>query len=199
MEKGLKIPLDRRGIRQIVEVISNGGVVVLPTDTIYGFHCAVFKRNAIERVLQLKGRSVQKCFILLSGDMDMVDRVISDWPYDSKKVLSEIWPAPLTAILPASNLLPDYVVSDGKVAIRIPDRPWLREIVSLVGEPLVSTSVNRTGRRPITRIREIKREFSGLDMYVSSQGRPSGMPSTLVDFTGRVPLILREGKYRFRV
>jgi len=198
MEKGLKIPLDRRDIKQIVEVLLRGGVAVLPTDTIYGLHCAVFKRNAIERILQLKGRNVQKGFILLSSCMDMVESVIAEWPYDSKKMLLEIWPAPLTAVLPASNLLPDYVVSDGRVAIRIPDRLWLREVISLVGEPLVSTSVNRSGKRPIKRIREIRKEFSDLDIYVSSPGRPSGKPSTLVDFTSRVPVILREGKYKFR-
>ena len=199
MEKGLRIPLDRGGVEQIVKALLSGGVVVLPTDTIYGFHCGVFKRDAIERILKLKGRSVKKGLILLANDIEMVGRVISEWPYNSKATLSNIWPAPLTAILPASSSLPDYVVSDGKVAIRVPDRQWLREIISLVGEPLVSTSVNKSGTKPITRIREIIEKFGGLEIYVSSRGRQSGKPSTLDDFTGKVPLTVREGRYRLKI
>jgi len=197
MERELRASIKKVDLGELAGVIRGGGVVVLPTDTIYGFHCAVSKRAAVERVRKLKGRGKIKGFVLLASDFEMVDGIVSGWPYESREMLSSIWPAPLTAVLPAADSLPRLVVSRGKVAVRIPRSEWLTRLIAMVAETLVSTSVNRSGSKPLTRMKEIIHRFPGLDFYVTSAGRSSTAPSTLVDFTCKRPRVIRHGRYRF--
>lgn len=195
MEKPVTGYLDRSNIRKIAGILRDGGIAVLPTDTIYGFHCAAVRPDAVERVIRLKGRREAGGFIVLASSVEMADTLVSRWPGESRGLLEEIWPAALTAILPSSSLVPSILSPLGKIAVRVPALEELRVIVASVGDPVVSTSVNLSGQRPITRIREIKRKFAGLDAYISKRGRPAGAPSTVVDFTVRPYSRVRSGRY----
>lgn len=185
-------------LNKLAEIISGGGVVVIPTDTIYGLHCVASKKEAVLRVKKLKGRDASKGFILLASDIFMVDGIVSEWPKGARESLSSIWPAPLTAILPAADTVQRDIVHRGRLAVRVPDSQWLRRLIKLVGEPVISTSANRSGMNPLTRIGDIIKSFPCLDFYVSSVGRSSRVPSTVVDFTQEIPRILRLGRYRLR-
>ena len=199
METKLKSSINNVDLEELAGVIKGGGVVVLPTDTIYGIHCAVSCREAVRRIREVKGRSSEKGFILLASDIKMVDGVVSAWPQGVKERLQKIWPAPLTAVLPPSDSLPTGVVSKGGVAVRVPASAWLRKLILMVGVPLVSTSVNRSGCKPLVRIADIVKQFPTFDFYVSSPGRASRAPSTLVDFMGNRPRVLRRGRYKFKL
>ncbi|MCK4236473.1 MAG: Sua5/YciO/YrdC/YwlC family protein, partial [Candidatus Krumholzibacteria bacterium] len=115
------------------------------------------------------------------------------WPGESRKLLAGIWPAALTAVLPSSGQVPGVLSPRGKVAVRIPAFGELRKLIKAVGESIVSTSVNVTGGKSLTRIDEIKKTFLGLDAYVSQRGRPRVSPSTVVDFSVFPPRRIRTG------
>lgn len=187
--------LDRWSIGKIADLLRMGGIAVLPTDTIYGFHCAALQPETVERLIALKGRRGDSGLILLVSGIEMADGLVSRWPGESRRRLAGIWPAALTAVLPASARASSVLSPGGKIAIRVPALEELRTLIGALGEPVVSTSVNLSGQSPVTRIREIKKRFTGLDAYISQRGRPVGVPSTVVDFTCRPPRCVRRGGY----
>ena len=189
----------RSSIRRAAAMLASGGIAVLPTDTIYGFHCAVSNRRAIEMILELKGRRARGGFILLAADAAMAGALVARWPGASRRTLIRIWPAPLTAILPARKKLSPLLAPGGRVAVRVPARADLRALIERIGEPIVSTSVNLSGREPMTRIADIRRAFPGLGGYLSQRGRSSVLPSTIVDFTVDAPILVRAGGYPWPV
>lgn len=195
MEKPITGYLDRRNIITVTAVLRSGGISVLPTDTLYGFHCKASALDAIRTILNIKGERKKSGLILLAHDIRLVDELVSRWPGDSRPTLSRLWPASLTAILPSSATVHTVLSRRGRIAVRIPDHKELRTLISMVGEPLVSTSVNISGRNPMTRMREIKKAFPGLHAYVSRRGRASGLPSTVVDFSVTPPRLIRAGRY----
>ena len=198
MEECLTGYLDREKGKEIIEVIVSGGVVVLPTDTLYGFHCSIAAAEGIERIIRFKRRGGKRGFVVLASEIDMVDGIVSSWTGDSREVLSGVWPAALTAILHSAGGIPEIVAPDNRIAVRIPEPAVLRYIISSVGEPLLSTSVNISGRRPFTRISEIIKAFPGADGYISKRGRAGLEPSTIVDFTSSPPSLVRAGKYPWK-
>jgi L-threonylcarbamoyladenylate synthase len=187
--------LEGRRIAEAARALSAGAVLILPTDTLYGFHCAASCRAAIERIRALKGRRSGVGFILLASDLAMADRLVASWPRGARAALAAAWPAPLTAVLPASSRVPCSAARRGSVAVRIPAHDRLRRLIRALGTPVLSTSVNVSGRPPMTRIADIRRSFPGLAGYLSRRGRPSASPSTVVDFTRGEPSVVRAGKY----
>ncbi len=193
MEKPLEGRLEGRSIGLVAGLLRSGGVAVLPTDTIYGFHCVYSEAAAIDRIRSLKGRSSEG-FILLAATLEMADALVGDWPRGSRSVLGSLWPAPVTAILPASGDIPTALRPAGKVAVRIPSMSSLLDLIGRVGEPIVSTSANLSGMPPLEKIGEIKSAFPGLDAYISRRGAGSRSPSTIIDLTGSRPRMVRKGR-----
>ena len=194
MEETVKGYLEGWNIDVVASRLMSGGVAVLPTDTIYGFHCVYSKLSSLDRIRRLKGRSEYAGFILLVSSLEMADRIVGRWPTGARDILGSLWPAPVTAILPASNKIPAALRPKGGVAVRIPAMPSLLALIEKTGEPLVSTSVNRSEQTPVNRIGEIMRMFPGLDAYISRRGSGSRIPSTVIDITGKEPRIVRSGR-----
>jgi len=186
-------------VGRLAEILKSGGVVVLPTDTIYGFHCISTSGPAVERIMRLKGKTGRSAFILLVSNMEMADRLVADWPGDSRELLKRSWPAPLTAVLPAGGRVSPGLAPDGRVALRIPALSLLRRLIERAGAPLISTSVNISGKKPLSRIRDIMKDFPGLDAYISRMGRPCSLPTTVVDFSAAPFRILRQGGHILKV
>ena len=181
----------------VAALLRGGGVAVLPTDTIYGLHCLASNAGAVDRVRGLKGRGAAKGFILLCADATMAETVVARWPGNARRALGDAWPAALTAILPASRRLRADLRPDGVVAGRVPDLDDLRAIIRIVGEPIVSTSVNRAGEPPRNDIRSIRRDFPAVDACVA-RGRGGGRrSSTIVDWRGKQPVVVRRGGFPF--
>jgi tRNA threonylcarbamoyl adenosine modification protein (Sua5/YciO/YrdC/YwlC family) len=170
-------------LHEIAEVTARGGVVVLPTDTIYGLHAAANNQRAVNRIAEMKGRAADKPFIVIAASIDDVEALGASVP----DVLHDIWPAPLTAILRRGSTT---------VAARVPDLDWLRTLLEISG-PLASTSANRSGEPPITSPNELARDLQHALDGLLDLGRREAKPSAIVDFTGSVPKITREGDFAF--
>ncbi|MFO7914107.1 MAG: L-threonylcarbamoyladenylate synthase [Candidatus Krumholzibacteriales bacterium] len=195
MEKVIEGRAGTIDISEAAAVVRSGGVAVLPTDTIYGLHADAGNKRAIERVIKIKGKGDAPVFVLLASGMDMAGLVVSSWKHNSRGLLSSVWPAPLTALLPAADDLNRYARQQGKVALRVPDYPWLRNLIQMIGYPIISTSVNRSGERPLSGFREIRQSFDFLDLYVRGNEESRGEPSTIIDFTSKPPLLIRRGAF----
>jgi L-threonylcarbamoyladenylate synthase len=180
----MKVFLDTSAaICPIADILQGGGIALLPTDTIYGLHALATNDAAIARIAQLKGRADEKPFVVIAATADQLRAFGAEIP----KALEELWPARLTAVVRRA---------DSTVAARVPDLAWLRKLLEITG-PLVSTSVNRSGDPPISSIDDVAKELTaGIDAALDA-GRQDGKPSTIVDFTGASPRILREGDTLF--
>ena len=164
---------------EIAEVLRAGGVALLPTDTIYGQHALATDAEAVARIRSMKERGDDKPFVIIASSAEQLEELGATIPSS----LREIWPAPLTAIVAAG---------ERTVAARVPDLAWLRSLLDRTG-PLVSTSANRGGEPPITTPEMLAADLlDGVDAVLDSGSR-EGQPSTIVDFTGDDPRVVREG------
>lgn len=164
---------------EIADVLRAGGVVLLPTDTIYGLHALAMDEQAVARIRSMKERGDDKPFVIIASSVEQLEKLGATIP----DALRQIWPAPLTAILASGART---------VAARVPDLPWLRTLLDRTG-PLVSTSANRSGQPPITTPEMLADELlERLDALLDAGSR-EGQPSTIVDFTGDEPRVVREG------
>lgn len=186
---------DAGQIEEIAAVLREGGVVLLPTDTIYGLHARATDVAAVERVCDIKGRDDTKPFVVLAASWTQVSTLPVELRKADHEALASIWPAPLTAILP---LREPVAASRGtaSIAVRVPDLPWLRSLAERTG-PLVSTSANRSGEPPVSSPSELAPEVTAKLDGVFDAGVLTGEPSTIVDFTGGEPRIVREGHKGF--
>jgi tRNA threonylcarbamoyl adenosine modification protein (Sua5/YciO/YrdC/YwlC family) len=184
-----------RNIRTIVECIQNGGLVIYPTDTIYGLGCDIFQSKAIEKICRIKNIQPQKaqfsfiCYDL--SDLSKYARTISTPVY---RVLKTYLPGPYTFILPASREVPKILKSKkDTIGIRVPDNNIARTIVKELGNSILSTSLPGEMVEEYTDPEIIHENFKDLvDIVV--HGGPGGIvPSTVIDFTTDEPIVIREG------
>jgi L-threonylcarbamoyladenylate synthase len=179
----------------IAEVLRGGGVVLLPTDTIYGLHGVATDERAIARIGAMKGRDEAKPFVVIGASMQQLQDIGVDVPERAREVLQSLWPAPLTAILPLR--LP-VAASRGAatLAVRVPALDWLRALVAISG-PLASTSANLSGEPAVETPEMLSYALqTSLDGMVEA-GPLRREPSVIVDFTGDATRITREGDAAF--
>lgn len=182
-------------IGAIAEVLRDGGVVLLPTDTIYGLHAVATDERAVGRIATMKGRDEAKPFVVIGASMQQLRDIGVDFPERASEVLQSLWPAPLTAILPLR--LP-VAASRGAatLAVRVPALEWLRALVAICG-PLASTSANLSGEPTVETPEMLSYAIqTSLDGIVDA-GPLKGEPSVIVDFTGDATRITREGDTAF--
>ena len=181
---------------EIFDILVAGGVVALPTDTLHGFSAAVTYSDGLRRIAAIKGATGRTQYILLASSIEMVDRYVSSYGCISREQLAEIWPGPLTAVLPAGPECPEWY--GDTVAFRVPDLPPLLELLETLGQPVVSTSVNQTGESPLDDPKEIQKQFGrSVDAVVAGPETACTVCSTVVDFTGKKPKVLRQGDYKW--
>lgn len=179
----------RQRIRNTVEA---GGLIVFPTDTIYGLGCDAFNADAIERIYQLKVRpSDQPLSVHLARTEDL-DRY-AEIEDAQRPRIERLLPGPYTVILMALPEAPsDCVSPDGKIGLRVPDSPAYRAVSEAAGCPLVGTSVNRSGQLSLNDIDAIQAQFGDdVDLIVASDASLSGAGSTVIDLTVEPPVALR--------
>jgi L-threonylcarbamoyladenylate synthase len=190
-------------LRTVLDVMRRpGSLVVLPTETLYGFSAPALDAASIARVTALKGRR-EAGFVALAADLRQVQPFLA--PTTPPQVLDWLrstWPAALSAILPVTGPLSwgrGSVDSSWTAAFRVPRHAWMRQLAESLGEPILSTSVNRTGAPPLRRATDIVAQFGDrLDLVVQDaalEDAPVAAASTLVDAT-RWPLrVVRQGAF----
>ncbi len=180
-----------------------GGVLILTTDTLPGFHCRADHEDSVRRIARIKGRSAGKPLLVLAADRAQARQVLGDLTADQKDYCRRCWPGPFSLILPADPGVGSAVTAgSGTVAIRVPALDSLRNLLLAVGHPLVSTSVNREGHPPALELEGALAEFAtDVDGYFlcppeGPQVPSRGVSSALVDLTVWPPKTLREGPER---
>jgi L-threonylcarbamoyladenylate synthase len=182
-------------VRAIAASLREGAVAAYPTETFYALGAAAFSRRAVARIYRLKGRAAVKALSVVVPDLDMVREIAAALPPGFLPLAGELWPGPLTLVLPAAPAVPGFLAGPGRtIAVRIPPLPWLRALIRKVGEPLTATSANRAGERETADPAEVAATFGGrIDLLVDGGPAPGGLPSTIVDLSGGRPRILRQG------
>jgi len=186
---------DAQQLEDIANALRARGVVLLPTDTIYGLHAIATDDDAVARIASIKGRDETKPFIVLAASTDaFADLGISVDPA-ILTALESIWPAPLTAILPLRRPI---AASRGaaSLAVRIPALDWLRDLAKRTG-PLVSTSANRSGEPPVESPSAFARDLHDRVDGIVDAGARHGEPSAILDLTAPEPRFIREGEKSF--
>lgn len=181
------------------------GMLVLPTETLYGLSGRAADAASVERLVTAKRRSRNRSFVAIAGNLQTIQPYLAaDTPSTTIRWLQETWPAPLSAILRVNQPLiwgRSGVDSGWTAAFRIPSHPWLLELAAQLGEPILSTSVNRSGAAPLLRATAIVAEFgTEVDLLVEDPVLESlaeeRVASTLVDATQWPPRVVRSGAWQ---
>jgi tRNA threonylcarbamoyl adenosine modification protein (Sua5/YciO/YrdC/YwlC family) len=184
-----------RALAKAADTIKGGGIVIYPTDTVYGIGCSVENKDAIEKIYLIKGQRKDKPFSFVCSDLTH----ISEYAHVSNpafKIMRRLIPGPYTFVLPAAKMkhLPKILVSRRKtVGIRVPDSRVALDLVREVGHPILSTSVVDENGSILHDPDEIIQLFHNRVDLILDGGPLISQPSTVIDFTGETPEILRQG------
>lgn len=181
-------------------VLNSGGVIIYPTETLYGIGALASRGDAVERIFEIKGRPEGKPIPLLIKDMVMLSG-IAESSVLTKPLSDQFWPGALTLIHKLKAELP-YLITcgTGKIALRISSHTFMLSLFNLINEPLTSTSANISGDENLTSPKELFDTFEGkVDLIVDSGKIPASRGSTIIDLTLDPPKILREGDINIEV
>ncbi|MDR0873486.1 MAG: threonylcarbamoyl-AMP synthase [Prevotellaceae bacterium] len=185
-----------RDIRRIAEIVRNGGVIIFPTDTIYGLGCDIFNTKAVEKICKLKGINPEKNSLsFICNDLSQLSE-FAKVDNTTFKLMKKNLPGAFTFILNGSSNLPRLFKNKKTVGIRIPDSNIIREIVQELGNPMMTTSVRTTGEEVIEYFSDpelIHEKFRNVVDIVIDGGYGNIEPSTIVDCTGDEPVVTRQG------
>ena len=183
----------KENIRLAAETIKKGGLVIYPTDTVYGLGCNPFNINSVRRIFEVKGRTGKPLPILAYSIEDA--QKIAEFNEKALKIAKTFWPGPITLVLPKKANLPDIVTCNrNSVGVRVPNHKVALELIQLSDGLLIGTSANRTGRKPPETAEEAVRQIgSEVDVVLDGGKVPLGTPSMVVDLTAETPIVIREG------
>ena len=184
-------------IEKVVNVLRNGGLVIYPTDTVYGLGCDITNTKAMEKVAKIKGVKLDKAhFSFVCNDLSHLSDYTKQIDTPTYKILKRGLPGPYTFVLPGSTSLPKAFKKKKTVGIRVPDNNIARAIVSELGNPIVSTSIHDEDDvlEYTTDPELIFEKWQNLVDVVIDGGYGDNHASTVIDLTGNEPEVLREGK-----
>lgn len=186
---------DAPGLDEAARVIEAGGVVALPTDTLYGLAVNPFRPGAVARVFAAKGRAAERALLLIAADVEQIERHIGPLSSQAQSLASTFWPGPLTLLMSApATLAVGVASSDGTVGVRVPAHRIARELCRACGVPLTATSANLSGVAAASHPDDVERSLSDrIDLLIDAGTTPGGPPSTIVDVSGPLPQLVRAG------
>jgi L-threonylcarbamoyladenylate synthase len=189
-----QIAVETHQIEETREVLKRGGVIIYPTETVYGLGCLASNPKAIDRIAELKGSVGSANYLLLIKSVNSLPCYCRVIPQLALNLARRFWPGPLTLILPAvSELHPRLVGPTGGVAVRISSHPWCIEMMDRLNEALISTSANLTGAPAPDSIDKLDGELIANVDAVINGGQLGGQPSTLLDLCEDQPVLVRVG------
>ncbi|WP_426091144.1 L-threonylcarbamoyladenylate synthase [Flavobacterium sp. DSR3-2] len=184
-------------IAKVVKVLKEGGLVIYPTDTVYGLGCDITNTKALERIAKIKGVKLDKAnFSFICHDLSNISDYVRQIDTATFKILKRALPGPYTFILPGNNNLPKEFKKKTTVGIRVPDNAIALEIVKLLGNPIVSTSIHDEDDviEYTTDPELIFEKWQNLVDLVIDGGYGDNVGSTIIDLSGDEPIVVREGK-----
>jgi L-threonylcarbamoyladenylate synthase len=187
-------------LAEAVKVLKEGGLLVYPTDTVYGLAVDAFNIEAIGKLFVLKRRS-QKPLPVIVPNMTTAKK-IAEISKKQEQIMQKYWPGAITFVVKKKSVVPNALTLGlDTVGIRIPDSPIATMLARLLGNPITSTSANITGDKVCTTVDEVMRQFSGSEsapeFYLDADELTDLPPSTVVDLVGDAPKVLRKGPVAF--
>ena len=182
-----------RGMARCAHIIKTGGVVVFPTDTVYGIGCDPYNDDAVRRVFSIKGRDEKKSLPVLVGSLDDVERIVM-LGQKGRALAKKFWPGAVTIIAPLRDSKISAAVTAGKnsLAVRIPANRCVQGVLKSC-KYMVGTSANLSGERPFSDVQSVLRSLSGFDAILVENRSLGGKASTVIDLSVSKPKIIREG------
>lgn len=187
--------IDESAISEAGDIIKRGGLVAFPTETVYGLGGDALNADSSRKIYEAKGRPSDNPLIVHIADFDDVYKIAQEVPEAAVKLAKKYWPGPLTMIFPKKDIVP-YETTGGldTVAVRFPSHPVAKAFIKSAGGFVAAPSANLSGRPSPTTAVHVKEDLSGrIDMIIDSGACDIGLESTIVDFTGDVPMMLRPG------
>lgn len=187
--------IDYTKLKEPAELIRNGGIVVFPTETVYGIGANALNENAIKKLYDIKKRPLNKPISLLVNSIDMIEQVAKDITKLEYALIKAFFPGPLTIILKKKNIVPNIVTANqDTVGIRMPANEIALKLIGYVGSPIATPSANISGKPSGTNLKDIMEDFDGkVDCFIDDGPSKIGLASTIVQVVDGVPHILRQG------
>jgi L-threonylcarbamoyladenylate synthase len=185
----------RDALQEAAKWIRNGGLVALPTDTLYGLAVDPFRSDAVARVFMVKGRAAGQALPLIAADADQIAARLGRLSPAAQRLAEKFWPGPLTLLVPApAALVREVTGGSGRVGVRVPADDIARAICRAADRPITATSANRSGQPATADPEEVERTLGqDVDLLIDAGPTPGGAPSTIVDVTGPAPQLVRAG------
>jgi L-threonylcarbamoyladenylate synthase len=192
MHSILNVDCDKEGIEKTFQVIKKGGIVVFPTDTVYGIGCNPYNANAVEKIYEIKSREKIKSLPVLAYSLDTVKEIARIDTF-TEKIIKKYWPGPLTLILELTDKkLKKSLNLDNKIAVRIPDSKCTLKLLEKCGL-LVGTSANISGSPPSTDPKECLKNITNYDVFLNGGTITSKGESTIIEIENEEIKIIRKG------
>ena len=188
----LEVDCDKEGIEKTFQVIKKGGIIVFPTDTVYGIGCNPYNANAVEKIYEIKSREKIKSLPVLAYSLDTVKEIARIDTF-TEKIIKKYWPGPLTLILELTDKkLKKSLNLDNKIAVRIPDSKCTLKLLEKCGL-LVGTSANISGSPPSTDPKECLKNITNYDVFLNGGTITSKGESTIIEIENEQIKIIRKG------
>lgn len=185
----------RQQIDKAADIVKGGGVVAFPTDTVYGLGANPVIKEAVDRIYKIKQRPCRMPLPVLLADESQVDEIAASVTEIAVLFMRHFWPGGLTIVLSQATSFPGSgIAGENTVAVRIPNHEVTLALIKKAGVPIIGTSANLSGKPSALTAKEVADQLgSAVDFIVDGGRCPGGVESTVVDLTGRVPVILRKG------
>ena len=185
----------RKQIERGIDILRRGGLIAYPTDTVYGLGASMGLPQSVAHIYEVKERSHSLPLPLLLADVSQIADVVGEVPPSAWCFIHNFFPGALTLILPKAASVPAIITGGGNsVAVRVPDHPVPLALIKGLGAPIVGTSANISGRpSPLTAEAVYAQLGDKIDLIINGGLCPGGRESTIVDVTGEIPVIRREG------
>ncbi len=193
------LPLSEGNLVSIIDEIARAferhEPVILPTETLYGLACPYDDRECIARIFSIKGRPLEMTLPVTVPRKEQIGS-IGRYPMGHSGIIERFLPGPLTIVIRARSDLPEGLVRDGTIAVRVPEHPLYRPLCARVG-PMVMTSANLHGKDPVRTADEARGQFGdSVALMLEDDMEPDTVPSTIIDLTGEKVVIVREGRIK---
>ncbi len=183
-------------IEEAVAILQEGGIILYPTDTLYGLGADAFNREAVAKIRAIKGRSGQKPFPIIFSNREEIFSYIDFYPAILPPLLETFWPGPLTVVHRVKPTFPTHLQSsDGMVGFRVPEHQEARLLVEKLGRPIIATSANLISQPPLTRLEDLNDDLRNqVDLVLTQGEKPAGdLGSTVIKVSTNLVDVLREG------
>lgn len=191
----LKNNIDYTKLEIPAQIIKQGGIVIFPTETVYGIGANALDEKAISKLYKIKQRPLNKPISLLVSDMNMVNKIAKDITDLEYKLMERFFPGPFTIILKKKEIVPDILTANtDTVGIRMPSEKITRKLIEYANVPIAAPSANISDKPSGTNLESIIKDFEGkVDYFIDSGESKLGIASTIVKVIDGVPHILRQG------